>query len=118
MEWTKEEMEALYVNMQKKAMTDEGFRKEILADANKALAKLAGKELPEGVKIKVVEQDPAYTATFVLPDFVSEEVDMEELEKAAGGISFAAGGSACAAAISIGPCPANACAAMLGQMKK
>ena len=113
MEWTKEEMEALYVNMQKKAMTDEEFRKEILADANKALAKLAGKELPEGVKIKVVEQDPAYTATFVLPDFVSEEVDMEELEKAAGGISFAAGGSACGAAISIGPCPADVCGAQL-----
>lgn len=113
MEWTKEEMEALYVNMQKKAMTDEEFRKEILADANKALAKLAGKELPEGVKIKVVEQDPAYTATFVLPDFVSEEVDMEELEKAAGGISFAAGGSACGVAIGIGPCPADACGAQL-----
>ena len=85
MEWTKEEMEALYASMQKKAMTDEEFRKELLADANKALAKLAGKELPEGVKLKVVEQDPAYTATFVLPNLLSEEVDMEDLDKAAGG---------------------------------
>lgn len=85
MEWTKEEMETLYANMQKKAMTDEEFRKEVLADANKALERLAGKKLPEGVKVKAIEQDPAYTATFVLPDFVPEEMDMEDLEKAAGG---------------------------------
>lgn len=113
MEWTKEEMEKLYVSMQKKAMTDEEFRKEILADANKALAKLAGKELPEGMKIKVIEQDPAYTATFVLPDLVSEEMDMEELEKAAGGISIALVFSGCGAAVSIGPCPADGCGADL-----
>lgn len=110
MEWTKEEMEALYVDMQKKAMTDEDFRKEILADANKALAKLAGKELPEGMKIKVIEQDPAYTATFVLPDLASEEMDMDELDKAAGGISFALVLTICAAAVPSTP-TSDACGA-------
>ena len=117
MEWTKEEMEALYASMQKKAMTDEDFRKEILADANKALAKLAGKELPEGMKIKVIEQDPAYTATFVLPDLASEEVDMEELDKAAGGISFALVLSICGVALPSSPsnntCGADICGARL-----
>ena len=88
MEWTREEMEALYVKMQKKAMTDQAFRKEILEDANRALEKLAGKELPKGVKVKVIEQDPAYTATFVLPDLAPEEMDVEELEKAAGGMGM------------------------------
>lgn len=110
MEWTKEAVEQLYVEAQKKAATDEGFRKEILADANAALEKLSGKKLPEGMKIKVVENDPAYTATFVLPDLLSEEVDMEELDKAAGGISGLLIVSACAAAIGGGPC-VDACGA-------
>ena len=57
MEWTREEMEALYVNMQKKAMTDKEFRREILEDANSALEKLAGKELPKGVKVKADEDE-------------------------------------------------------------
>ncbi|MBR5909824.1 MAG: NHLP leader peptide family RiPP precursor [Schwartzia sp.] len=113
MEWTKEEMEKLYIQMQKKAMTDEAFRKDVLADANKALEKLAGKKLPEGMKFKVIEKDPAYTATFVLPDFVSEELDMAELDKTAGGISALLILSACAVAIGTGPCPAEACGAKL-----
>lgn len=85
MEWSREEMERLYVEAQKKAATDEGFRKEILADATAALEKLAGKKLPEGMKLKAIENDPAYTATFVLPNMLSEEVSMEDLDKAAGG---------------------------------
>ena len=45
--WTQQEMEELIAKMTKKAMTDAEFRKEVLADATKALEKLAGKPLPE-----------------------------------------------------------------------
>lgn len=114
MEWTKEEVEKLYADAMKKSMVDEDFRKELLEDANSALEKLSGKKLPEGTKIRVVENDPNYTATFLLPDMLSEDVDMEDLEKAAGGISLAAGVTACAAAVGVGPvngpCGAYACA--------
>lgn len=80
-----------------------------MEDANSALEKLAGKELPKGVKVKVIEQDPAYTATFVLPDLMPEEMDMEELEKAAGGM-----GMGCLTDISgcdthFNPCEAKGC---------
>jgi hypothetical protein len=70
-----------------------------------------------GMKIKVIEQDPAYTATFVLPDLASEEVDMEELDKAAGGISFALVLTICGAALPADPthdiCEADICGVRL-----
>ena len=85
MEWTREKLEALYVEVQKKAMTDEAFRKELLADSTKAIEAFAGEKLPEGFKLKVIENDPAYTATMVLPDLVGQELSNDEVETAAGG---------------------------------
>lgn len=111
MSWTQNEMEALYKEMQKKAMLDENFRKELLQDANAALEKLAGKKLPEGCNIKVVENDPAYTATFVLPDLISEELTADEMDGAAGGISVLLIVSACGAAVATAGCGGDACGA-------
>ena len=36
----------------------------------------------------MIENDPAYTATMVLPDLVGRELTNEEAEAAAGGFSF------------------------------
>lgn len=115
MSWTKEEMSKVYQEVQKKAMTDEEFRTELLENPNAVIEKLTGKELPEGMRFHVIESDPAYTATFVLPDLVGDEIEESELDNVAGGISFLLVASACAAAISFGPCPADACAAMIGK---
>ena len=118
--WTQQEMEELLAKMTKKAMTDAEFRKEVLADANKALEKLAGKPLPEGSSLKCIERDPNYQTTFVLPDLVDEEkLNDESLSNVAGGISVAAIISVCAAAVGVGPsvipsaCLAKPCAADL-----
>lgn len=112
MSWTQKEMEELYREMQKKAMVDEGFRKELLADADAALEKLAGKKLPQGCKIKVIENDPSYTATFVLPDMISEELTPDEMDGTAGaGVMVIV--SACAVAIGAAGCPADACGGYL-----
>ena len=59
---------------------------------------MTGEKLPEGFNIKVIENDPAYNATFVLPDLVSGEIEEDNLEEA-GGVSLVVLGSACAAAI-------------------
>jgi hypothetical protein len=106
--------------MTKKAMTDAEFRKEVLADATKALEKLAGKPLPEGSSLKCIEKDPNYQTTLVLPDLLDEEkIDDESLQQVAGGISVALIVSICGGAVGVGPdisgcyakiCPANACA--------
>ena len=99
MSWTQEKINEVYQEVQRTAMMDEEFRKEILEDASKAIEKIAGEPLPEGYKIKVVENDPAYAATFVLPPMVSDELDDEDLDAVAGG--------ACGVD---GSCAANACA--------
>ena len=55
------------------------------------------------------------TTTFVLPDFVGNVMDDDDLDAVAGGISVALPVSACGAAVQILPCPADACGAQLGK---
>ena len=88
MEWTKQKLEEVCVELQKKAMVDEAFRKELLADSAKAIEMLTGEKPPEGFRLKVIENDPAYTATMVLPDLLGRELTDEESDAISGGISF------------------------------
>ena len=88
MEWTQEKLAELITELQKKATVDEAFRKELLADPEKAIETLTGKKPPEGFRLKVVEHDPAYTATMVLPDLLGRELTDEESDVVSGGISF------------------------------
>jgi hypothetical protein len=102
--WTQQEMEELIAKMTKKAMTDAEFRKEVLADATKALEKLAGKPLPDGASIKCIEKDPNYQNTLVLPDLLDEEkLSDDGLKQVAGGVGVVLILTVCAAAVGIGP---------------
>ena len=98
MAWTKEQINEIYVEVQRNAMTDEEFRNELLENPAKAIEKIAGIPLPDDYKIKVIENDPAYAATFVLPPMVSDELDEDALDAVAGG------------ACGIDGCAADACA--------
>lgn len=111
MEWTQEKLNELYFKVQRQALTDEEFRKDLLSDPNAVIEKETGEKLPEGFQIQVIESDPAYTATFVLPDLIGEELEDGELDQVAGGVSLILVISACAAAISFEGCPADTCAA-------
>ena len=111
MEWTQEKLNELYLKIQRKAMTDEEYRKELLEDADAVIEQEIGEKLPEGMKFQVIESDPAYNATFVLPDMIGEELEDEDLDQVAGGFSMVIAASACAAAISFSGCAADACAA-------
>lgn len=97
--WTKEKINDIYQNIQRLAVTDEEFREQLLKDPNAAISKIAGEELPSDYKIKVIENDPKYAATFVLPPMVSDELNDEDLDKVAGGacIIDGCGAEACAA---------------------
>lgn len=100
MEWTQDKINELYMEVQKLAVTDEEFRAELLNDSSSAIEKVAGEKLPEGFSVKVIENDPQYAATFVLPPMVSEELGDEELDSVAGGfclIDGSCGAKACAA---------------------
>ncbi len=85
MAWTQAEFDSAYKKAKVKATSDADFRKKLLANPSKAIFELTGKEIPANFKIKVIESDPAYQATFVLPDLVSDEMSDEDLKKVAGG---------------------------------
>jgi hypothetical protein len=90
MSWTQEEMNEVYAKVMQKATADEEFRKELLENPKVAIEKLTGETLPDDYKIKVLENDPNYTATFVLPD-LRTDLDLDDLENVAGGLGDCAG---------------------------
>lgn len=113
MAWSQDKINEVYLEVQKMAATDEEFRKELLENTDEAIEKVAGEKLPEGFKVKVVENDPQYAATFVLPPMVSDELGDDELDSVAGGfclIDGVCGAKACAA-----QGEAEACAAKAGK---
>jgi len=114
MAWTQKEIDDVFVKVRGKAATDADFRKKLLADPNGAIAAFTGKDVPAGFRIKVIENDPAYMATFVVPDLVSDEISEDDLDKVAGGVGAAIvtmiGFPSCGADVRQF-CPDNACAA-------
>ena len=73
-----------------KAMEDDNFRKELLASPKEVIEKETGKKIPEGLKVKVIEEEPN-SVTIVLPRKPSkyetkEELSDDNLEKVAGGL--------------------------------
>lgn len=115
MAWTQEKINEVYVKIQKQVMLDEEFRNYFLADPNKVIEEMTGEKLPDGFRAKVVESDPDYNATFVIPDLLGEEIEDDDLEKVAGGISLVIVVSACAAAIGFGRCVGDVCAALVSK---
>jgi len=79
------EINEIYLEVQKKAVTDEDFRNELLENPNVAIGKILDVELPESFKFNVIEHDPTYVATFALPPVGLGEITDEELEMVAGG---------------------------------
>ena len=80
MAWTREKIDEVYLKTQQMSAMDEEFREELLKNPNEAI-------------------DPNYSATFVLPPMISEELDEGALENVAGGSCLNDGciGDVCAA---------------------
>ena len=85
MAWTQNRIDETYLRVRNLAAKDKGFRADLLANPVEAIGKLIGEELPENYSIKVIESDPAYTATFVLPLMLSDGLSDAELASVAGG---------------------------------
>lgn len=88
MSWSKEKMDEVYARIQEKAIVDAAFRKALLADPNAVIEKEAGISLPKGFKINIVESDPAYQATYVLPPMTDGALSEDDLDKVAGGVNL------------------------------
>ncbi|MBR7073771.1 MAG: hypothetical protein IKI39_01565, partial [Oscillospiraceae bacterium] len=129
MSWTQKKLEELYREINRRLAEDPEFAEKLRKDPGKTLEELAGQPLPEGFSLQLVEKDDNYDQTYVLPDFAGEEIAFSDLDDVAGGkglhyagpgchlkqhhekISVALFVSACAAAVSLAACPADACGA-------
>jgi hypothetical protein len=75
-----------------KAMADEAFKSELISNPKAVIAKEIGKELPEGVEIKVLESTPE-KLYLVLPlkvefeEIPTDELSDKELEAVAGAVA-------------------------------
>lgn len=101
MAWTQQEINNCIAACKRKAAVDAAFRKQLLADPAAAIRELSGKEIPSGFRIKVLENDPDYDATFVLPPPISGNLSDKELDGVTGGSLL------CPVEV----CAANACGA-------
>ena len=78
-----------------KSLQDEDFKKHLASDPHGALSEHFQQEIPESIKITVVEEQPS-EVTIVLPvkptaANSSEDLTEQEIDKVAGGIGVAAG---------------------------
>lgn len=83
--FSNEEIQKAYKEIRKRAVIDKGFRELLIKNPNLAIKQVTGKELPSEFKIKIIESDPNYNMTFVLPEMVTEKISDEELEGIAAG---------------------------------
>ena len=86
MAWNQVKIDETFRQIQNLSSSDEIFRAELLDNPVSAIEKLAGEKLPDGFKINVIERDPAYALTFVLPPLITNELTDDTLENVAGGM--------------------------------
>ncbi len=67
MNWTEEKINQTIIDIKKKASEDEAFRKLCLDNPNEAIRKISDMEVPEGVKINIIENEPGVDHTVILP---------------------------------------------------
>lgn len=96
MAWTQQEINDCISACKRKAAADVQFRQKLLENPGEAIRELSGKEIPAGFRIKVLESDPEYDATFVLPPPVSGNLSDKDLDNVTGG-SFLCPVEVCAA---------------------
>ncbi len=84
MNWTEEKINQVITDVRKKAAGDEAFRKLCLDQPNEAIRSICDIEVPEGVKINIIENDPGVAHTIILPPEPGA-LSGEELDQVAGG---------------------------------
>jgi hypothetical protein len=83
-QWTKEEVEKTISEISKETAINKDLRKLALENPAQAIKQLTGRDIPEGYKIKIIENEPDVDYTFVLPNFQTEELSELELENVSG----------------------------------
>lgn len=87
MVWTQDKVNEIYLLARNLAAKDRVFRDELITNPKATIEKLIDEALPEDYSIKIIESDPAYSATFVLPLMLSGDLSDDELDNVAGGVN-------------------------------
>jgi hypothetical protein len=83
--WTQEEVKQAVEKVKELSVKDAGFRKLCLEAPGTAVKKATGKDIPDGIVIKFIENEGAHV-TVVLPDApVLGEVSDDDLDSVSGG---------------------------------
>jgi len=85
-DWTKEEVKKAIDAVSLRCAKDKNFRKLALENPAEAVKQIAGKQVPSGFKLKLIEGDPKADMTVVIPELKVAEISDAELEKVAGGL--------------------------------
>lgn len=103
MSWTTEEQNAAIAALLKRASSDADFHARAVNDPAAAVKEVAGRDLPSGFKLRLVENKGA-DLTLVLPDLQadSQELSDAELESVAGGRCAASCLASCAISTTVG----------------
>ena len=91
---TTEQMIQIGAQVFKKAGSDPAFRALAMRDGTAAVEQVLGSKLPDGVKIRFVENDGAWLTLGMPPARTSDELSDRDLEAVAGGREAAGGGYA------------------------
>ncbi len=84
MTWTEEKVNQVITDIKKKASEDETFRKFCKDNPKEAIKQVSGMEVPEGLKINIMENAPGVDHTIIIPP-ESRILKDEELYQIAGG---------------------------------
>ncbi len=77
MSWTEEKINQTIIDIKKRASEDEAFRKLCLDNPNEAIREVSKMEVPEGLKINILENESDVDHTIILPpepDALKDEV--------------------------------------------
>jgi hypothetical protein len=85
-EWTPQEIERVIEDSIKRGKTDADFRKLALSNARTAIEEVAGKPIPEGLKVKFFDGS-GVQLSIILPEYTADESELSDtqLEQVAGG---------------------------------
>ncbi len=84
MNWTEEKINQVITDIKRKSSEDEAFRKLCLDNPTEAVNQISGLEVPEGLKINIIETEPGVDHTIILPPKL-ETLNAEYLDQIAGG---------------------------------
>ncbi len=84
MNWTEEKINQIITDIKKRASEDEAYRQLCLDNPHEAIKQVSDMEVPEGVKINIIENNPGIDHTIILPPEAGALKD-EVLDQIAGG---------------------------------